>query len=269
MRKPVKYFGCKNLQLVAGKRHLLAAAGRQREISGPTEKNVVVNIQRGRPGASGACPLKFMSKNQTSNDAMTGQPSPAVDAAMPPPPPVFAPVTGESERAFEAFRVYLELGPRRRFLVVARKIGVTLRTIRRWAADFDWRGRIQAHAASDADQYARSENALHREALRDAAAHAKNFRDRQHAMAETILDIAERYLKRVEDADLDQLRFTDACRALYFASRIVRQTHETDAAASPDQGLRDQLTALLDQACRETASTHKDDAPRANENRVT
>jgi hypothetical protein len=232
----------------------------------------------------------FMSKNQTSNDDVTGRPSPVVNASAsasavlpsgvpsattPPPPLVFAPVAGESERAFEAFRFYLELGPRRRYLAAARKIGVTLRTIQRWAGDFDWRGRIQTHAASDADQYARSVNTLHREALRDSAAHAKNFRDRRYAMAEAILDIAERYLERLEEADMDQLRFTDVCRALEFASRIVRQTHETDAAVSPDQGLRDQLTVLLDQACRETASTDKDDAghhspvPRAPETHAT
>lgn len=216
----------------------------------------------------------FMSKNQSSHDDVTGQPSPAVDAT-PPPSPAFAPVAGEPERAFEAFRVYLELGPSRRYLAVGRKIGVTLRTIQRWANDFDWRGRIQAHAASGADQYARSENALHREELHDAAARAKNYRDRQYAVAEAILDIAERYLERLEEADLDQLRFADACRALDFASRIVRQTHETDAAASTDQGLRDQLSALLDQACRETASTDKNDtphrspAPRAPENHAT
>jgi hypothetical protein len=217
----------------------------------------------------------FMSENQNTKYGVTSQPSPAMDAlasatapavlngppaATLPPPPAFAPVAGESERAFEAFRVYLELGPHRRYLAAGRKIGVTLRTIQRWANDFDWRGRIQAHAASGADQYSRSENALHHEVLRDAAARAKNFRDRQYAVAEAILEIAERYLERVEDADLDQLRFTDACRALDFASRIVRQTRETDAAASPDQGLRDQLTALLDQACRETTTTDKDDA---------
>ena len=37
----------------------------------------------------------------------------------------FTPARGESDRAFEAFRAYFELGPRRRLAAAARKAGVT------------------------------------------------------------------------------------------------------------------------------------------------
>jgi hypothetical protein len=165
--------------------------------------------------------------------------------------PAFSPAKGESDRAFEAFRAYLELGPRRRYAAVGRKVGASLRTIQRWANDYDWRARIKIHSASCADQSARTESAVHCEEILDAAARAKAFRERQFALAEAILDLAERYLERVGDEDLEQMRFTDACKALDFASRIAGRAGQTDAAA-PDHSLRDQLASLLNQACGET-----------------
>ena len=164
----------------------------------------------------------------------------------------FTPARGESARAFEAFRAYFELGPRRRLAVAARKAGVCPRTVKRWAADFDWRGRIQSHAARSLEQSARAADSLQRADLLDAAARAKTFRDRQFALAESFLDIAERYLERMDEDNLDRLSFADACKAFAFASQLGKLAHETDPAAAQDHGLRDQLTALLDQACAET-----------------
>jgi hypothetical protein len=167
--------------------------------------------------------------------------------------PSFSPVRGESDRAFEAFRAYLELGPKRRFAAVGRKVGASLRTVQRWACDFDWCGRIKTHAVRCAELAVQSENNLHHEELPDTSARAKVFHDRQFVLAEAILDVAERYLERVEDEDLDRLSLADACRALDFASRIARHARETNAATTPDNSLRDQLASLLDQACGETS----------------
>ena len=159
-----------------------------------------------------------------------------------------APVPGESDRAFEAFQLYLKLGPRRRYLEVARKTGLHFRTIHRWANQFSWSERVQTHTARLVGQTAQMEEEIQRAEMLDAGGRAKVFRDRQYALADAILEVAERYLEEVADADLHQMRFTDACKALDFASRIMAQAQAADAGA-PDQGLRDQLTALLDQAC--------------------
>ena len=200
-----------------------------------------------------------MNENNQNPNGLAAQPAPAVDADVPPAvsqslqPPAFSlqPSKGESGRAFEAFRAYLELGPRRRFAAVGRKVGASLRTVQRWASDFDWRGRIKSHAARCAEESVQIETVVRQEELLDAAARARAFRERQFALAEAVLDIAERYLERVEDQDLEQIRFADACKALDFASRISARAQETDSAA-PDQGLRDQLASLLNQACAET-----------------
>ena len=166
--------------------------------------------------------------------------------------PTLSPVEGESDRAFEAFRAYYELGPRRRYAAAARKVGVTQRTVKRWAGEFDWRGRIITLAARAVEQSASAETALHRADLLDAAARAKSFRDRQFALAESILSVAERYLERMDEDNLDKLSFADACKAFALASQLGKSFRETDAPADQDHSLRDQLAALLDQACGET-----------------
>jgi hypothetical protein len=176
--------------------------------------------------------------------------------------PRFPQAKGESDRAYEAFRVYLELGPQRRYAAVGRKVGACLRTIQRWADDFDWQGRIKSYAARCAEQYAEAENAMRREDFLDTAARARAFRDRQYAVAEAVLNAAERYLEQAGD-DLDQMSFADACRALQIASRVGHQAaaHSADDTSAPDRTLRDQLAALLDQAYREVPAPHADGQP--------
>ena len=97
---------------------------------------------------------------------------------------LFPKAPGESDRAFEAFRAYLELGPRRRYVAVGRKVGASLRTVKRWAVDFDWRGRIKTHAARCAEHYTETEATVQREELLDATARAKAFRDCQYDLAD-------------------------------------------------------------------------------------
>jgi len=170
--------------------------------------------------------------------------------------PLFPQAQGESARAAEAFRVYLEFGPQRRYAAVGSKVGASLRTVKSWAHDFDWRGRIKTCAARGAEQYAETESAVQREEFLDAAARTKALRDRQYDLAESLLDTAERYLENVEGDDLDLMSFADACKALEVASRIQQQaaTSVADDPAASSRGLRDQLEALLDQAYGETHS---------------
>jgi hypothetical protein len=199
-----------------------------------------------------------MMKGKNMTETMT-DPLPAVapsPAASAPPPsagdavPQCPQLPGESDRAMEAFRVYLALGPRRRYAAVVRSVGASLRTVRRWANEFDWRGRIRACAAQGVEQYVEAENAARQAEFLDAAARAKAFRDRQYTLAEAILDAAERYLECADFEDLDQMTFADACKALEVASRLAHLADDksSDDASAPARNLRDQLASLLDQA---------------------
>src|SRR5262245_49372726 len=53
----------------------------------------------------------------------------------------------ESNKAFAAFRVYLELGSERSLLAVADKLEKSASLIERWSRKFDWPARIQAYVA--------------------------------------------------------------------------------------------------------------------------
>jgi len=181
----------------------------------------------------------------------TGAVEPPPLAGSPPDsaaPALLAPGRGESDRAFEAYRVYLQLGPRRRYAAVAREVGSSLRTVKRWAYDFDWRGRIRACAAQGVERYVEEQ----REQFADAAARDQAFRDRQYDVAEAMLDAAGNFLEQLDDDDRDVLSFGDACKALEVSARVGQQaSSRSNDDASGSRGLRDQLAGLLDQACRE------------------
>lgn len=53
----------------------------------------------------------------------------------------------ESNKAFAAFKTYLELGPERTLVTVAEQHGKSRQMIERWSRRFDWPARVQAHAA--------------------------------------------------------------------------------------------------------------------------
>jgi len=57
----------------------------------------------------------------------------------------------ESNRAFAAFRTYLELGPERSLATVAERVGKSKTMVERWSRRFDWPARVEAHAAHVAD----------------------------------------------------------------------------------------------------------------------
>ena len=69
------------------------------------------------------------------------------------------PAPGESARAFAAFCAYLQLGPARRYAAVARTSGVSLRTVKSWSSQFDWRGRLNRHSALAAAKFVQTRQA--------------------------------------------------------------------------------------------------------------
>ena len=53
----------------------------------------------------------------------------------------------ESNKAFAAFSIYLNLGPERSLATVAKELGKSGTLLGRWSAKYDWAARVQAHAA--------------------------------------------------------------------------------------------------------------------------
>jgi len=89
----------------------------------------------------------------------------------------------ESNKAFAAFKTYLELGAQRSLVVVAEKHGKSKTMMEKWSRRFDWPARVQAHAAQVAEverlaiervavekavEWARLHEGVKREAWREA-----------------------------------------------------------------------------------------------------
>jgi hypothetical protein len=60
---------------------------------------------------------------------------------------VFEQSAKESAKAFEAFSLYLNMGPERSLAAVGKELGKSEGLIERWSAKFDWPARVQAQAA--------------------------------------------------------------------------------------------------------------------------
>jgi hypothetical protein len=237
-------------------------------------KTTIIADRRAKRVPDGAQPGWNDNQNGTNDPAPgeSGSPRPACAPGSVSQPSTLnlQPFKNESDRAFEAFRAYWELGPSRRFAAVGRKVGASVRTVRRWASDFDWKGRIKSCSAQCAQEQMETENEIQRGELQDAALRAKAFRERQYYLAEAILDAAQRYLENMEADDMDAMSFADACKALEVASRLGQQaaSRMADDPAATTRSLQDQLAALLDQAYGEVGGStgpSEDPSPAARE----
>ena len=208
---------------------------------------VAGNIQPNAVSADGTPALNVESLKLDVE--RSSSPPPTADLCPPTSPSAvpLAPAPGESARAFAAFCAYLELGPARRYAAVARQSGVSLRTVKSWSSQFDWRDRLNRHTTLAAEKFIQTTQVEQLE----TADREQSFRERQFLLAEVILDVTERYFERLDEMDFEHVRLPDVCRALEFASRLAGHARQSEAAA-PDHGLRDHLAALLDQAFRET-----------------
>lgn len=71
----------------------------------------------------------------------------AMETNKPPLALVFEQQPRESNKAFAAFKTYLELGAERSLATTAAKLGKSKRMMEKWSRKFDWPARVQAHAA--------------------------------------------------------------------------------------------------------------------------
>lgn len=75
-------------------------------------------------------------------------------------PMVFEQQERESNKAFAAFKTYLELGPERSLASAGEKLSKSKRMMEKWSRKFDWPARVQAHAAHLAEIERKSAEAV-------------------------------------------------------------------------------------------------------------
>lgn len=128
----------------------------------------------------------------------------------------------ESEKAFSAFSLYLNMGPERSTQAVAKKLAKSEQLIRRWSAKFDWLARVQAHGAHLA--------VVEREAT-EVLARAKgvDWAKRREAILETEWELHEKAIAAAKKAlatfmgrENAYANLSDIARMLEVASKMGR-----------------------------------------------
>lgn len=128
----------------------------------------------------------------------------------------------ESDKAFAAFREYLELGPERSLAAVASRLGKSKVLMERWSRKFDWSSRVQAHSMHLAT--------VEREAIEVAArAKAAEWEKREQAlreeeweMHEKCIAAAKRGLAAYMEREKVYANLADIARMLEVASKLGR-----------------------------------------------
>jgi hypothetical protein len=152
---------------------------------------------------------------------------------------------GESDKAFDAFRVYLEAGPKRSLKAVSQRLSKSLPLLKRWSVRWKWRIRVRKHIDSlttKTDE--KLQRAAHRQFLR--------IMGRKEVLARTTALASGSMADLLTDGRFD-LKKGEKRGALYLVKRLrIRETTRTLGDGSVEEStlydatLRDKIGALHD-----------------------
>ena len=156
----------------------------------------------------------------------------------------------ESAKAFAAFSLYLSLGAERSTREVGKKLGKSEGLIERWAAKFDWRSRVAAHAAHMAVVERGAIEATARGKAAEWEKRETQLRETEWSMHEAAIAAAKRGLAAYMDKDKVYANLADIARMLEIASKLGRQATGLDKSngetADEPQTLRVEVTVALE-----------------------
>ena len=128
----------------------------------------------------------------------------------------------ESVKAFAAFSLYLSLGAERSTREVGERLGKSESLIERWAAKFDWRSRVAAHAAHLAIVEREAIQAAARGKAAEWASREQQLRETEWAMHEAAIAAAKKGLEAYMARDKVYANLADIARMLEIASKLGR-----------------------------------------------
>jgi len=128
----------------------------------------------------------------------------------------------ESDKAFAAFSLYLSLGAERSTREVGKQLGKSEGLIERWAAKFDWRSRVAAHAAHLAVVEREAIEAAARSKAAEWESREQKLRDTEWAMHERAIAAAEKAFTAFMAREKVYANLADIARMLEIASKLGR-----------------------------------------------
>jgi len=156
----------------------------------------------------------------------------------------------ESTKAFAAFSVYLNLGPKRSLVAVRQELGKCMALLERWSARWRWSERVQAHAAHLAAVEREAAEALARGKSVEWLTRQQEVRESEWAMHEKCIEAARRGLKAFMEREKVYANLADISRILEVASKLGRlasgmATDRTELTGEDGGPLRVELSAAL------------------------
>ena len=157
----------------------------------------------------------------------------------------------ESAKAFAAFSLYLNLGAERSTREVGKQLGKSEGLLERWAAKFDWRNRVAAHAAHLAVVEREAIEATMRGKAAIWESREQTLRETEWAMHERAIAAAKRGLDAYMEREKVYANLADIARMLEIASKLGRLatglgTDGERAKADDFPALRVEVTVALE-----------------------
>ena len=137
-------------------------------------------------------------------------------------PMMFEQQPRESAKAFAAFSLYLSLGAERSTREVGKQLGKSESLIERWAAKFDWRSRVAAHATHLAIVEREAIEVAARSKAAEWQSREQKLRETEWAMHERAIEAAKRGLDAYMSRDKVYANLADIARMLEIASKLGR-----------------------------------------------
>ena len=137
-------------------------------------------------------------------------------------PMVFERQERESDKAFSAFRTYLDLGPERSLVAVGQKLGKGVTVIERWSRKFDWPARVQAHAAHLAMVELKAAEAVATRNGVDWARRQQDHREEEWQARTELLSLAHEAIQRWKKNEHRCGTLEGIARLLDLASKLGR-----------------------------------------------
>jgi hypothetical protein len=170
--------------------------------------------------------------------------------------PLWGRQRGESDRAFEGFRAYRDLGPGRSLAAAGQVLGKTKATLEQWSAKWSWVSRCSAWD-DESDRLARERDLVERQDARRKmlAAHAKGGA----ALHEIGLSVLGRFdTSNPETADeararIAKLSALDAARLMETGARLERLARDESNRRIKDPEAKRFVDGLLDVSLRHIA----------------
>ena len=156
----------------------------------------------------------------------------------------------ESARAFEAFSVYLNLGPGRSLAAVGQKLGKSKGLVERWSAKFDWPGRVLAQGAYLAAVEREATEALVRGKSAEWLKRQRTLRETEWEMHEKCIGAAKKAFDAFMSREKVYANLADISRMLEIASKLGRlasglATDKTEVTGEDGGAIRVEFEAAL------------------------